>query len=254
VTLLRKVFGMIEPAALQPIRLRRIAYWTAFLAGLVFIAHLLDPWAQRTLVDPAVYNRDWGRLLRVLGFYPLWLIVAVVLLLDGRNRWIPPTRGGPCERACAAMLALAPALGGAVAELGKLTFRRLRPGEIPGEYAFRALADRPFYSGGLGLPSSHTLVAFAAAATMARIFPRTAPLWYLLAAGCGLTRVLAGAHFLSDVVVAGILGWATAALVWKAGAMRIPARAALAVPAALAAPAAELAVVPSAAESSAGGL
>jgi len=228
---LRDYSEMTGPSSFQPTRLRRIGYRAAFLAMLVLIAHLLDPWAQQVLVDPDVYSRDWGRLLRVLGFYPLWLIVAAVLLLDGRNRWVPATHGGPCERACAALLALAPALGGGVAEIGKLTFRRLRPGEIPGEYAFRALADRPFYSGGLGLPSSHALVAFAAAATMARIFPRTALLWYLLASGCALTRVLAGAHFLSDVVVAGILGWGTAALVWKAGETWFPTRPVLAEPA-----------------------
>jgi membrane-associated phospholipid phosphatase len=113
------------------------------------------------------------------------------------------------------LLLLAPALGGLVAELAKLGFRRVRPGEIPGEYVFRALGDRPFYSGGLGLPSSHTLVAFSGAAILARLFPRAAPVWFLLAAGCGFTRVEAGAHYVSDVVVAGILGWSVGWAVWR---------------------------------------
>jgi membrane-associated phospholipid phosphatase len=33
---------------------------------------------------------------------------------------------------------------------------------------------------------------------------------YVLAAGCGVTRVLAHAHFLSDVVMAAGLGWVVA--------------------------------------------
>jgi membrane-associated phospholipid phosphatase len=185
------------------------------VAGLlVGISHSLDPWAQVTLADPTIYDDDFGRLLRVMGYYPLWLAVALGLILSD---WRPT----PCwkeRRACTRrglLVILTPALGGLVAELGKLGFRRLRPGDVPGEYVFRSLAERPFYSGGLGLPSSHTLVAFAAAAIMARIFPRTAPIWYVLAIGCGLSRVAAGAHYLSDVAVAGVLGWATGWAVWS---------------------------------------
>lgn len=181
--------------------------------GLVGLSHGLDSWAQVALLDPDIYERDFGRLLRVMGFYPLWLLVALGLILSD---WKPANAVGR-SRACIRRgfpVLLAPALGGMVAEVGKLIFRRLRPGEIPGEYAFRPLVERPFYSGGLGLPSSHTLVAFAAASIMARIFPRTAPIWYLLAVGCGLSRVAAGAHFLSDVAVAGVLGWLTGWGVW----------------------------------------
>lgn len=180
---------------------------------LVGVSHGLDPWAQVALADPYIYEADFGRLLRVIGFYPLWLLVALGLILSD---WTPNAPAGT-RRACIRRglpVLVAPALGGLVAEIGKISFRRLRPGEIPGEYVFRPFLERPFYSGGLGLPSSHTLVAFAAAAIMARMFPRTAPIWYLLAVGCGLSRVAAGAHFLSDVAVAGVFGWATGWAVW----------------------------------------
>jgi membrane-associated phospholipid phosphatase len=187
----------------------------ALVAGsAVLLAHLLDAWAQVHLVLPGIYDDDWGRLLRVVGFYPLWVLLAAALLLED---WPERTRSWSVRRRKArraALLMWTPALGGLVAELGKLVFRRLRPGEIPGDYAFRAWSERPFYSGGLGLPSSHTLVAFAGAAMLARLFPRAAPVWYLLAAGCGLSRVAAGAHYVSDVTVAAVLGWITAWAVW----------------------------------------
>ncbi|MGH7560630.1 MAG: phosphatase PAP2 family protein, partial [Gemmatimonadales bacterium] len=67
----------------------------------------------------------------------------------------------------------------------------------------------------IGLPSSHVMVAFAGAAVLARLFPGAAPVGYLLAAGCALTRVLARAHFLSDVVVGAVAGWAVGALIWR---------------------------------------
>jgi undecaprenyl-diphosphatase len=56
------------------------------------------------------------------------------------------------------------------------------------------------------MPSSHALVAFAGAAALARLFPRATPIWYALAVGCGITRLLSGAHFLSDVVVGALIG------------------------------------------------
>jgi membrane-associated phospholipid phosphatase len=59
----------------------------------------------------------------------------------------------------------------------------------------------------MGLPSSHALVAFAGAFALARLFPRARWVFYLLALGCGLTRVLATAHYLSDVIVAACVAW-----------------------------------------------
>jgi membrane-associated phospholipid phosphatase len=183
-------------------------------AAAIAVAHGLDAWAQQYVVDTDIYDGDFGRLLRVMGFYPLWLMAATALFLTD---W-PRIREGASRKCCArraGMMILAPALAGGFAELGKILFRRLRPGAIPGDYVFRSWAERPFYSGGLGLPSSHTVVAFAAAGILARLFPRAAPVWYLLAAGCGLSRVAAGAHYLSDITAAAILGWATAWLVWR---------------------------------------
>jgi membrane-associated phospholipid phosphatase len=197
---------------------RPSAQVTRFLAVAVVLlggAHLLDPVAQVYLVLPGIYEEDWGRLLRVMGFYPLWLLMGLAILLVAWKRrpgeWRPPAV--PARRA--GLLVLTPAVGGLVAEIAKISFRRLRPTDIPGEYLFRAWTERPLYSGGLGLPSSHALVAFAAAAILARIYPRAAPIWYLLAIGCGLSRVAAGAHFLSDIAMAGVLGWLTARFMWR---------------------------------------
>ncbi len=206
--------------------------WVRFAliaAVLVGLAHLLDPWAQLHFRDPEIYQDDFGRLLRVIGYYPLWVLLALALFLHDRapggsdlpradNLGSGRLRAGASWREAArraGLLLLTPALGGFVAEVGKLAFRRRRPGDVIGEYLFRGYGERPFHSGGLGLPSSHTLVAFAGAAMLARLFPRGAPIWYLLAAGCGLSRVAAGAHWLSDVVVAGILGWLCAWLLWR---------------------------------------
>jgi membrane-associated phospholipid phosphatase len=102
-----------------------------------------------------------------------------------------------------------------VAELLKLAIRRLRPSPDVFEYLFRSYSDGPLSNRGMGLPSSHVLVAFSGAAVMAKLFPQARWLWYLLAAGCAATRVLALGHFLSDTVVAALLGVAVGGGLWR---------------------------------------
>lgn len=176
-------------------------------------AHALDGWFYANFTDPDVYNRDWGRLLRVIGYLPTWILASAALVLTDWPNGRPGHRSPAWRRGL--LLLGGAAAGGLTAEILKLLLRRERPRAHDGEYFFRSFADRPFHSGGLALPSSHAIVGFAAAAVLARLFPRAAPVWYLLAIGCGLTRVSARAHFLSDVVLAGIAGWLVVALIWR---------------------------------------
>ena len=172
----------------------------------LILAHLLDRLVFEQVRYPEVNSEDWGRLLRVMGFLPTWVLAAFALGLHDRlEAW---------RFRRAYLLFFAPALSGLAGEILKILIRRLRPGET-GDYVFRAFSERTFSSSGLGMPSSHAVVAFGAAAMLSRLFPRAWPVWWLLGAGCGLTRILHGRHFLSDVVLAAIVGWAVAALLWR---------------------------------------
>jgi membrane-associated phospholipid phosphatase len=169
---------------------------------------VLDRWAYDHVVYAGVYDQDWGRLLRILGFWPTWAVAAFALWMHERGVVARARRR-------ALLLAGSPAFSGIVSELLKLVIRRERPGAHDGAYAFRAFAERPFSTSGLGLPSGHTIVAFGAAAMLAYLFPRARWVWFAIAAGCGLTRVLARAHFLSDVVAAAFVALATTAWLWR---------------------------------------
>jgi membrane-associated phospholipid phosphatase len=181
---------------------------TVVLAAAVIAAHLLDPLAFAHVRVANIYGEDWGRMLRVMGFLPLWLAAGSALMLHDNVHW------RRAHRSRGALIIAGAALGGIVAELAKLVLRRRRPGGL-GEYVFRPFSERTFSTGGLGLPSSHALVAFGAAAVLSRLFPRAWVIWWALAWGCALTRVAAGAHFLSDVVVAAVLGWLVGAALWR---------------------------------------
>lgn len=187
----------------------RALAWTlvAFIA-----ASFADKWVYDNISNPSVYSQDWGRLLRVMGFMGTWLAIgAAVGLHEGRD---PLNR--PLARRRGWLLFWAPAFGGAVAELLKIVIRRERPALHDGLYGFRPWDERTWSGGGLSLPSSHTMVAFAGAAMLARLYPRARWVGYTLAAGCAATRVLARAHFVSDVVLAAGLGWVAAwLLAWR---------------------------------------
>ncbi len=173
-------------------------------AAIVTVAFVLDPWVFRSLSYPGVDTHDWGRLLRTVGSLVFWIPLAAAIWLQERTRgaWV---------------IALVPAMTGAVAELVKMVVRRERPALHDGEYFYRSFAERPFDTHDLGFPSSHVMVAFGGAAVLARKYPRAAPVFYLLALGCGMTRLLTRAHFLSDVAAAAIAGWAIGS--WFAGRM-----------------------------------
>ena len=169
----------------------------------IVVAHLADAWSWQHLVAPGVYDRDLGRMFRVVGYLPLWLLLALALWLT--------TRDG--QRAL--LLALVPTAGGLLAEVLKIVLRRERPGLHDGGYFFRPFSDHLMATKDIGLPSSHALVAFSAAWLLCRFYPRGWQVWLLLAGGCAITRVQAQAHFLSDVTVAAVAGYFLVAWIWE---------------------------------------
>ena len=183
---------------------RRTVIMAGAAAVALLIAHGLDFRAQTALVFPAANDRDWGRMLRIAGFAPTWLLVAGAL-------WLEDRRG---RTALAVVAAVAAA--GLAGEIAKLLVRRERPDPVMLAYAFRSFADHPFSSKAFGFPSTHVTVAFGGSAALANRFRRAAPIFVGVAAGCGLTRLFAQQHFLSDVVGGAIGGFAIGAAVARA--------------------------------------
>ncbi len=196
--------------------MRTRVFWWIVAGGVVSLAATaLDPWVYQHVVWARVYETDWGRLLRMMGYWPTWMVVAVALWRDGQPAALAAWR--------ARLLVVAVTGIGLCGELLKLVIRRERPNAHDGASVFRPFTEHPFSTAGLSTPSSHALLAFAAAATLARLFPRTAVMWYALAVGCGVTRLLARAHFLSDVVLGALLGVASAYI--TAAVIRMPSNA-----------------------------
>jgi membrane-associated phospholipid phosphatase len=202
----------------RPIRAGRIALACALAGAAIAIAHLADlPVAER-LNTPAPMHEDWGRMLRVFGYVPTWIVLSIALILIDAGMATRPDRGVLRDRWTRGVLLVASAAGsGLLAELFKLLVRRERPVVIDGHasYVFRAFSNGPLDASGLGMPSSHAAVAFGAAFMLCLLHPRASIVWLGLAIGCGATRVMTRAHFVSDVVAAGVLGLVVAWTLWR---------------------------------------
>jgi membrane-associated phospholipid phosphatase len=190
--------------------LARTLWLLAFVAVFAIVPMLADRWAYDTLYRERLYDQDWARLLREIGWFPTWAIASLAL-------WLAQRPGDPmAAKRHAGLLFVSPALAGIVCEVLKLLIRRERPEINGGDYGFRPWSEEPFSTAGLALPSSHTMVAFGACTALARIFPGARWVWYSLAAGCAITRVMARAHFVSDIALGALLGWCVGWGVWIA--------------------------------------
>src|SRR5579872_7481603 len=89
--------------------------WVAFVIIGFVAASAIDPWAFHHVQKPNVYDQDWGRALRSIGYWPLWIAMAIALWLVDR------THGRGVRRA--AILAGSVTAAGIIAELLKLIVR-----------------------------------------------------------------------------------------------------------------------------------
>ncbi|MEO1585262.1 MAG: phosphatase PAP2 family protein [Planctomycetota bacterium] len=164
----------------------------------------------RDLQPPGFMLPDWYQVLRQAGNLELWIIIALIFWGVGARRVGRVFH--PRAYRSAWLLFLGSAGAGILAELGKLIVARERPIsgasiDYQGYVHHWPLIDPLLGQGNLGFPSSHAAVAFGAALTLARLIPGTLPVMLLLALGCAWTRMLMGAHFLTDVAGGALLAW-----------------------------------------------
>ncbi len=196
----------------KPFRSRRViagvgAFMLAFVIALPF-----DTPVYRHFLPTDTGDTDWHRLLRILGYLPTWLILAGVFFLIDTRRIARMGFGLATSRVGLTLFSVIPA--GLLAELLKLLIRRVRPDDADGEHIYMPWAGAWWQSGDLGLPSSHTAIAFAGMGMLAHVYPRAAPVLLLMAIGTGFTRVMNHTHFVSDASVGAVLGLLTARAVW----------------------------------------
>jgi membrane-associated phospholipid phosphatase len=187
------------------------------LSGLIIaISLMMDLWVYEQFIGYRSSQHDWQNVLKNCGYMPVWIVVGIVLILLNRHR---PTghlkRHVGTHLPAGLILIINVASCALVAEILKLIVRRERPSMHDGMYVYRSIFHKTFNSGGLGMPSSHTMVAFAAAWMFAKLYPRISWLCIAIAAGCGMMRVGSNAHFFSDAVVSMVVSYHMTHWIWE---------------------------------------
>ncbi len=178
----------------RPITLSGRPVFRFFLVSAVafLAAWALDaPVARRLAGWQPLQSYDLYTMFRLVGYWPVWTLVAVAFALIDR--------GSPHPFRRAATLWTAVTASGMASEVLKLLIRRERPDAL-GAYVFRSWRDQPFASGGLGMPSGHASIAFAAVWTLSFLYPRATVVWVVLGVGCAFSRMAGNSHFVSDIV------------------------------------------------------
>ena len=193
----------------------------ATIAGFAALT-LLDHFLYEVSLSEGSEDEDWYQVLRQAGYLPTWLLIAVCVYLIDRAD--PARKAGKAAAPVhhrAGLLVLGAGLGGTSAEVLKVVFRRLRP-DGSGSYVFRPLSEGLFNGSGLGMPSSHTAVAFGGAVMLGLLVPAVRWPMLVLAAGCGVSRMLAGAHYATDVYVGALVAAGLSLWLYRAGEAMYP--------------------------------
>lgn len=197
----------------SPFEARQLWRHRLRLAVLLVASGVVALWIDRPVYllvagdESALERNDWYQMFRAVGFLPTWLLIAgAMALVEWRER---------SERSTGLLIMLSTVCSGLAAELLKIVLGRHRPdadGHLLWNPLLGAIYSPDKYGSSLGLPSSHAAVAFGGAFAVAIVFPGARWPALIAAAGCAITRLMAGAHALSDVYAAAILAWGIAYL------------------------------------------
>lgn len=125
-------------------------------------------------------------------FFVLIVMTSLFLWNEKKRKWIPPL-----------WLSLGVSMG--ITLLLKLLFFRERPYDA---LNLPTLLERE----GSSFPSGHATAVFSTLAVLDKEFPRLKLFWLGFALLIAFSRVYLGVHYLSDVVVGGVIGFSTGLL------------------------------------------
>ncbi len=204
----------------------RLRSFTIILA-LLPIGLLLDPWIAPIL--QRAQDQIGGDLRREMEFVQQFgaitsgaIIAWAVWILDpaARRRLVAAAAGCLASALCVFILKIIigrprPRLEdpwGLVAPWQTYTWSRSNTPVTRHAWEFWERGTHDIWS----MPSAHTASAFALAGVLALLYPALRPLALTLGCAVAVCRVVLGAHYITDVIIGGVIGWMAARAVMRA--------------------------------------
>jgi len=203
-----------------PATLKRLGALTAATAAAIaFSLAFLDQPLARLFHDGDPAVQALFRTITRFGVSTAYLAVAALIAIGWR---LAALKSDGAERARRMLYAwratyflLALAISGLIGDLIKPVIGRARPKLLFSEqvYGFTGFGPRADY---WSFPSGHSITAAALAVALTLLYPRGMPAWLLAAALIAASRVIIGAHYMSDVLAGLYIGAVTAWALWAA--------------------------------------
>ena len=124
----------------------------------------------------------------------LFFLTSLFLWQERKRKWIIP-------------LWVTLGVGVIISFILKITVQRLRPFQEGIVSTLPSLESAHFLSWNFSFPSFQTMLAFSAIPILSKEFPKLRYFWIIFAVLVAFSRVYFGLHFMSDVLVGGVMGY-----------------------------------------------
>lgn len=122
------------------------------------------------------------------------ILTIIFLIKEKRRKWLP------------ALWASA-GISVVISFILKIMIQRERPFQLGLSEILPTLNDASFSLWNFSFPSFETMLAFCAIPIIAEHFPKMKKIWIIFAIAVGISRFYLGLHFLSDVIIGGLIGY-----------------------------------------------
>jgi len=123
-----------------------------------------------------------------------FILTALFLWRENKRRWIFP-------------LWASLGLSAMISFFLKITIQRARPFQLGLVQLIASLQEASYAIWNFSFPSFQTMLVFSAIPILSHQFPKLKKFWIAFAVLVGFSRLYFGVHFVSDVLVGGVIGY-----------------------------------------------
>lgn len=183
---------------------KRVIVWVLIAASLI-ISFYFDKEIVKALssIRSSILNEFFLGLTFLSSEIVILFVLTTLFVLHynkGKRRWILP-------------LWITLALSGIVSFIMKYSIHRLRPFQQGIVDVLPVLEKASHYVWNFSFPSFHAMLVFSALPVLSKEFPKLKYAWAVFAVLVAFSRVYFGLHFMSDIIVGGVIGYAIGYLV-----------------------------------------